>query len=322
VKCRRCRDVAVIDLRRHNTAFCAECFLRHCREQVKRTVHDFRMLAPGERVLVAVSGGKDSLALWDLLLDLGYTADGLYLGLGIGEYSDESGRLAKAYAESRGAHLVVVDLPTEHGFDIPGGAQVARRSPCGACGLSKRHLFNQAALDGGYDVMATGHNLDDEAAVLFGNTLRWDADYLGRQYPVLPEAPGFVRKVKPLVRVSERESAAYCVVRGIDYIVEECPMAAGNRHLRYKELLNDLEARAPGTKAAFVSGFFERGHPRFAAAADDAREALQPCTECGAPTPGEVCAFCRLRALARHREAAGPAVPVPVAAPGRRSDGG
>src|SRR5438874_1803712 len=105
---------------------------------------------------------------------------------------------------------------------------------CGDCGLSKRHLFNRAALDGGYDVVATGHNLDDEAAVLFGNVLRWDAEYLGRQYPVLPATPGFVRKVKPLVRLSEREMAAYCVIRGIDYIVEECPMAEGNRHLAYK----------------------------------------------------------------------------------------
>ena len=62
--------------------------------------------------------------------------------------------------------------------------------PCSACGLSKRHLFDDAARDGGYDVVATGHNLDDEAAVLFGNTLRWDIDYLARQLPVLPAATG------------------------------------------------------------------------------------------------------------------------------------
>jgi uncharacterized protein (TIGR00269 family) len=300
----------VVDVRRHNAAFCSECFLHHCRQQVRRAIDDYDMLGRDDRVLVAVSGGKDSLALWDILLDLGYAADGLYLGLGIEEYSDESARHARAFAGARGAELVEVDLPDEHGFDIPGGARVARRSPCGACGLSKRHLFNRVGLDGGYDVVATGHNLDDEAAVLFGNTLRWDTDYLGRQYPVLPASPGFLRKVKPLVRISERESAAYCVLRSIDYIVDECPMAVGNRHLAYKELLNDLEARAPGTKAAFVGGFFERAHGRFADAAEDAREALRPCAECGAPTPGEVCAFCRLRQLATT---------VPVDAPRRRS---
>ena len=69
---------------------------------------------------------------------------------------------------------------------MPGAAAVTRRAPCGACGLSKRHLFNAAAVEGSYDVVATGHNLDDEAAVLFGNVLRWNTDYLGRQLPVLP----------------------------------------------------------------------------------------------------------------------------------------
>ena len=153
-------------------------------------------------------------------------------------------------------------------------------------------------MDGGYDVVATGHNLDDEAAVLLGNVLRWDTGYLGRQHPVLPEAEGFVRKVKPLVRLSERELAAYCVLTGIDYIVEECPMAAGNRHLGYKELLNEIEERSPGTKAAFLFGFLERGHARFAADAVEERADLHPCPECGAPTPADVCSFCRLRARA------------------------
>ena len=144
------------------------------------------MLAPDERVLVAVSGGKDSLAVWDILLDLGYEADGLYLGLGIGDYSDHSGEMARAFATARGLTLHEVDLPAEHGFDIPTGAKAARRVPCSACGLSKRHLFDEAARTRGYDVVVTGHNLDDEAAVLFGNVLRWQTDYLGRQLPVLP----------------------------------------------------------------------------------------------------------------------------------------
>ena len=234
VKCRVCRGPAVIDVRRHNAGFCRDHFLHHCEEQVRRAIDSHDMLREGDRVLVAVSGGKDSLALWEILGRLGYEADGLYLGLGIGDYSDESGRYARAYAEARGRHLVEVDLAGEYGYDIPRAAQATHRAPCGACGLSKRHLFNRAALEGGYDVVATGHNLDDEAAVLLGNVLRWDAAYLGRQYPVLPESTGFVRKVKPLVRLGERESAAYCVLRGIDYQVEECPMAEGNRHLGFQ----------------------------------------------------------------------------------------
>jgi tRNA-5-methyluridine54 2-sulfurtransferase len=307
MRCRRCRQPAIIELRRHNAAFCSGCFVHHCREQVARAVHDFDMISKGERVLVAVSGGKDSLALWDILVELGYRADGLYLGLGIGEYSDESAGYAGAFAAERGAQLHTIDLPHDYGYDIPTGAAAARRAPCSACGLSKRHLFNQAALDGGYDVVATGHNLDDEAAVLFGNVLRWNTDYLGRQLPVLPASPGFVRKVKPLVRLGEREMAAYCVVRGIAYIVEECPMAAGNRHLGYKEALNDIEARSPGSKHAFYFGFLQRASAHFRPEAESQQRALRACQVCGSPTTGEVCAFCSLVS----RAATSVAVPTP-----------
>ncbi len=135
--------------------------------------------------------------------------------------------------------------------------------------------------------------------MLLGNVLRWETGYLGRQHPVLPAAPGFVRKVKPLVRLGERETAAYCVLRGIDYQVEECPMAAGNKHLAYKELLNGLEATSPGAKAAVLFGFLERGHERFVESAEEERGGLGECLRCGAPTPERgddtVCAFCRLR---------------------------
>jgi uncharacterized protein (TIGR00269 family) len=298
MKCRRCRGGAVIELRRHNAAFCKDCFLHHTREQVRRAIDDFEMIRPGERVLVAVSGGKDSLGLWHLLRDLGIEADGLYVGLGIDDYSESSGQYARDFAAHFALDLVEVDLPAEHGFDIPTGSRAARRAPCSACGLSKRHLFNEVARERGYDVVATGHNLDDEAAVLFGNVLRWERGYLGRQYPVLPATPGFVRKVKPLVRLGERELAAYCLLQGIDYIVEECPMAAGNRHLGYKEALNAIEERSPGTKAAFLFGFLERGHERFAGDAAEEREDLAACVQCGAPTISEICAFCRLRSRA------------------------
>jgi uncharacterized protein (TIGR00269 family) len=127
-----------------------------------------------------------------------------------------------------------------------------------------------------------------------GNVLRWDTAYLGRQLPVLPATEGFARKVKPLVRLGERETAAYCVLSGIDYVVEECPNAEGNKHLGYKAALNDVEEQSPGSKHAFYFGFLERASAHFTPEADEEKGELRACTSCGAPTPGEVCAFCRL----------------------------
>jgi uncharacterized protein (TIGR00269 family) len=305
-KCRACKGPAVIDLPRHNAHFCAEHLQQFCRRQVDKAIDDFDMLGPDDRLLVAVSGGKDSLAVWDLLVERGHQADGLYIGLGIGDYSDASGRYAHAFAEARGLTLHTIDLRDDYGYDVPTAARATRRVPCSACGMSKRHLFDKAARDGGYDAVVTGHNLDDEAAVLFGNTLRWDIEYLARQYPVLPAAHGFPKKIKPLVRLTERETAAWCLVRGIDYLVEECPIAAGNRHLGYKEALNAIEARSPGSKAAFYLGFLDRMAPLVADRSAAAGGDLVRCARCGAPTSGETCAFCRLVDTAAAHE------PVPV----------
>ena len=187
----------------------------------------------------------------------------------------------------------MVDLERDYGYDIPTAGKKGSRSTCAVCGLSKRYVFNRAALEGGFDVIATGHNLDDEAATLLGNTLRWQTEYIARQSPALPAKDGMVKKVKPLFRLSELETAAYAFLRGIDYIVEECPLVAGNTQLRYKAAMNAIEADSPGTKAQFFLGYLERGRPLFTQA--DGAE-LSPCEQCGQPTTSSFCAFCRARA--------------------------
>ena len=300
MNCKRCRAAAVIEVRRHNAAFCQDCFVHHVREQVRRAITSHAMFRPEDRILVAVSGGKDSLALWDVLLDLGYRAAGLYLGLGIGEYSDRSGAVARGFADGRGVELIEVDLRTEYGYDIPTAGRKGSRSTCAVCGLSKRYVFNRAALDHGFDVVATGHNLDDEAATLLGNTLRWQTEYIARQFPVLPEREGMVKKVKPLYRLSELETAAYAFLRRIDYVVEECPLVAGNTQLRYKDAMNALESGSPGTKAQFFLGYVDKAASMFRGdAGQTATVELSGCERCGQPTTARgsrFCAFCRARA--------------------------
>jgi uncharacterized protein (TIGR00269 family) len=293
VRCRRCRAPAVIEIRRHNAAYCRDCFLHTFRGQVDRAIERHAMFERDDRILVAVSGGKDSLALWDVLLQKGYQATGLYLGLGIGRYSDRSHAVAQRFAAERDAELRIVDLERDYGYDIPTAGVRGSRSTCGVCGLSKRYVFNHAASEGRFDVVATGHNLDDEAATLLGNTLRWNTGAIARQSPVLPAGNGMVKKVKPLHRLSELETAAYAFLRGIDYVVEECPLVAGNTQLRYKDAMNAIESASPGTKAQFFLGYLDRGMPLFRTQ-DDVR--LTRCERCGQPTTERFCAFCRARA--------------------------
>jgi tRNA-5-methyluridine54 2-sulfurtransferase len=310
MKCKKCRTKAVIGLPRHNAAFCKPCFNEFVHDQVARAIKTERMFDRNHRILVAVSGGKDSLALWDILLKLGYRADALYVDLGIPGYSATSRskveRFTELVAQPRGSTLLIHTVQEMEGAGIGDLAELVHRPTCSACGTIKRYQFNKAAVDQDYDVMATGHNLDDEAARLLGNVLHWQEEYLDKQSPSLPASiEGFAKKVKPLYRLTEREMAAYAVLNRIDYIVEECPMAKGSKMLLYKEVLNRLETESPGTKQAFYWGFLERqakgqhapDAPHTMAEKDQAT--LHPCTSCGQPTTSEICSYCKLMARAK-----------------------
>ena len=265
-KCRVCKQPAIIDLPRHNANFCAEHLLQLCRRQVEKAIADHDMLSPDDRILVAVSGGKDSLAVWDILLELGYQADGLYIGLGIGEYSDESGALRPALRRRAWADAA---------HDRPARRVRLRRArppprstervPCSACGLSKRHLFDEAARDGGYDVVVTGHNLDDEAAVLFGNALRWDVEYLARQLPVLPARDGLPEEgqaagaPRPSARWRHGASCAASTTRSRSARWRSATSTSPTRTRSTRS-----SAQSPGSKAAFYLNFVERMSPLLA----------------------------------------------------------
>jgi len=293
MKCTRCRGKAEVNLPQHNAAFCRSCYVFYFQRRVEQAVKKQHMFTREDKILVAVSGGKDSLALWDILAEAGYTTTGLHLSLGIGEYSEHSTETTRAFAEARQLPLLRIALAEEGpGLAISSVAAFTNRPPCSACGILKRHYFDRAAIEGQFTVIATGHNLDDEAARLLGNVLHWRTEHLARQHPVLhPTHERFVKKVKPLFRCTEYETAVYAFFRGINYVVEECPNSTGATQLLYKEMLNRLETASPGTKLAFFQEFLLKGRPTFATAPNPPP---CTCTQCGMPAYGESCSFCHL----------------------------
>jgi uncharacterized protein (TIGR00269 family) len=210
--------------------------------------------------------------------------------------------LTEEFAQARGLKLTVVDLKTEYGENLPEVSQRTQRGrgkPCSVCGLTKRHIMNRAAREGGFNVLATGHNLDDEAATLFGNTIKWLDKYLLKQNPVLEASPGLARKVKPLMRFYERETAAYALLRDIQYIQEECPFSSGASSILHKEILNQLEAKSPGTKQYFYLGFLKAKQNGLLGITEDRADDPQNiCLTCGQMTHASgKCSFCRMWAI-------------------------
>ena len=216
-------------------------------------------MIPGERVLVAISGGKDSLALWDILPTWVTTPTASTSGSASASTAT-SRRFAERFADAAG--LQAASTSTSR-------PSTASPSPTRLAGHETRAVFGVRPVEAPpvqpgrarrrLRRLATGHNLDDEAAVLFGNVMQWhDRAISPGSDPVLPGAPGFARRVKPLVRLGERETAAYCVLNGIDYIVDECPMAAGNRHFATRRRSTRSRSAPPAPRRRSTSSSWSR----------------------------------------------------------------
>lgn len=294
MRCHTCNRKAVFTISATRLSFCKEHYLEYFVKRVEKTIHRYRMLDRSRHViLIAVSGGKDSLTLWKTLKLLGIRTHGFHLDLGIsaGDYSKISREKTVKFADKERLPLTIISLKEELGITIDDYRIAGQRSACSTCGLIKRYFMNQFGKNIRADAVATGHNLDDEVAVLFPNILNWQTGYLRRQAPVLDSwHPGLTKKIKPLVEISEREVAAFAIMSDIDYVMDECPYSKGATTIFYKELLSRLEERSPGSKLRFYRGFLENKD-----LFREKEDFLEPCEICGLPTIHSPCAFCRLK---------------------------
>ena len=252
------------------------------------------MLEPGQKVVAAISGGKDSLALWQILCDLGYETQGLHFTLGLGEFSQKSLEASRAMAERLGRPLHVVDVKQLTGFSVQEVVWANHREFCAVCGALKRHFLNRVTLELGAEVLATGHHLDDEAGRLLGNLIRRHDRYLENQWPVLEgmiteKGPALAKKIKPLCRLSGSEIKSYAKSLDLPAAYGKCPKSKGATLPYYQEAMRYLDEKMPGTKKDFYLGWLRRK------GAPPAREVPDKfCSVCGAPTYLEMCSTCRL----------------------------
>lgn len=286
-RCRICgAHTEVLRLTEFNLKLCSPCYLRFFERRVRRTLEKHSMLEEGDRVVVAVSGGKDSTALLHALKRLGvvmgFDLVALHFHLNMGDFSDRNLQVVEEQCSRAGVDLRVVRIG-DLGLRIQ---RVKGWHPCAVCGAVKRSLFNREARKLGADVVATAHTLEDILLFAFKNLL-------SRKYflppPVLPPGNGLVRKIKPLYYVPERLNLVYCRLRGLPVFEEKCPTWSPHGHA-LKEVFDHMEKVMPSSKLQLTLSLRE-----ILSSEDPAASGPKaPCLRCGEPSSQPLCAVCQL----------------------------
>jgi uncharacterized protein (TIGR00269 family) len=295
-KCRVCGAPAYARLEYANLQLCRDDFVRFFERRVERTVERYGMFERGSRVAVAVSGGKDSVALlhslWKLRGKLGVELVAITIDLGIAGHSDRYVPLARRVCERLGVPCRVVDLRGEYGFSVD-ELRGLRRPVCSLCGAVKRYVLNREARELGAHVLATGHNLDDFLAALLQAYIRGDLKALAKLRPYLPPEGKLVARAKPLVETPERDTKLYVEALGLEHVTWKCPYSSGASSFEYKRVLDLLEEEHPSIKFQMLRSFLERIQPLISVE----EPSLLSCSKCGEPSSSPVCQFCRIKSM-------------------------
>ncbi len=251
------------------------------------------MIKEGDTVLVAVSGGKDSIALLAVLNELRskihFNLVATYVDLGIEEISSTARFIVENVCRSLGINLVVPSIKEVVRASVPELAKYSRRAVCSVCGIVKRYVINSVAIALGASSVATGHNMDDLMANIIKEFLNLNFSRLSK---LVPRTEGIknlvVGRVRPLYEVTERENLVYALLKKLPFLKITCPYVnLDGIEFHIKKFLTELDIKYPGLRVSFLRRFSKVELP-------EGNGEVRKCRYCGLISRGDVCSFCRL----------------------------
>ena len=276
-------------------------FTEYLENKVIQTIEGYGLLSKDEKILVALSGGKDSTTVLHILHKLGYTVEGITVDARIGCYTEKNLKNTWNVCDEIGVKLHEINFVKEFGGALQHLLKVLKRKginlkSCNVCGTLRRFLINKRARELGVDKVVTGHNLDDEAQVfimnLFKNTLHLSAR-MGPKAGLIKDEM-FVKRVKPLYFLSENEIIRYVKIRKFPVYIGKCPCSLEGQRNFFKDWLNEIEERNPEVKGNIINYFLKvlpMLQERY-----KGKGGLQYCEECGEPSSQKICRTCQLLA--------------------------
>lgn len=302
MQCSFCKHESVINLRYNGTHLCESHFTRYFRKRVNLEFRNEVIIEGSTKLGVAISGGKDSsVALYEtsrIFRDrrdveiVAFTVDE-----GIKSYRSDTITSAESITKKLNIEHKVVRLEDRYGTTMDRISNEGKLAPCSYCGVFRRKLLNEIALDMELDYVVTGLNLDDTTQSIMMNFARGDVERLGRMGPHSTIKEGLVPRLQPLRRIPEKEVLLYAILEGIDFSHTICPYAGKALRNEFRKSVDMWEERTPGTKFSILNSF------------DRIKEylpsnggiTLGTCKICGSPTSGDICKSCQFEEELRIR---------------------
>lgn len=295
--CTKCGNSNIIIKKEQSGQYlCKDCFIESIEKKVIKTVRKEKLLDKGDKVLVALSGGKDSVTALQILnsfremniIDIcAVTVDE-----GIDNYRQDGVDIAIRHAKRLGIEHKVVSLKDSYGITLDEIMQKPNhKGSCSYCGVFRRTIINKAAREMGATKIATGHNLDDEVQAIMMNYLEGNTDNLTKLgAKTESKAEEFTVKIKPLREIPEREIGLYVVAKELEVHFASCPYAQQSFRGEVSEVINKLNESHPTIKYSTLRGYDKIKN----ALKDDFKKDYSHgrCVKCGEPAANKLCKAC------------------------------
>ena len=296
----RCGGKTVYFRAYNGESLCRECFSSSVIEKVKKTISKYGMLRYGDRVAVAVSGGKDSTSLLYILNKImeghGSELFGITIDEGIENYRDESVKNAEKLASDLSVPLLVRSYKELFGVSLD-EAMIERSernlnvTSCAVCGPLRRRAIDKAAEEIGANVVATAHNLDDILQTFYINMYSGDIERIRWLDPNFrSNTTNFnSRRIKPVMEIYEQELAFFAYLNNLPFQSESCPYMNEGIRNEIRTHLNELEAKHPGIKYSTLKTVFSISSR---ISGNESGKKAMICEKCGSVSSGPVCSAC------------------------------
>jgi len=300
-ECTNCHKSLSIYHRPYSGEFlCKGCFTSSIEDKTRKTMNKFSMVDYGDRIAVAVSGGKDSLSLLYIMKkifdqrSIQKDVVAVTIDEGIKGYRDESLEIVKGFCSKLRIENKILTYKDLFGIDMD-DAMLRRPSrkmtSCSMCGTLRRRAIDTIAENVGANVVATAHNLDDQLQTFMINLFAGDIERVGWIYPE-PVRYGInnLKKIKPFVEIYEHEIVFYALNKEIPFQSEECPYTHESIRSVIREFLNNLEKAHPGIKYNTYNSILKISkHLKSIPSATQRRR----CSVCGRDSVSDICSVCK-----------------------------